>query len=225
MKLPMETNDTAAYEPPSRIRNPELLKQGRTKITESAMELFSKKGFHDTGVEEIAEGAGLTVGALYKYVRSKHDILFLTSHYMTEALVERFQPLMESDLDPEEKLRAAIDSYCRTMNDFARAIRMNYRTAANLDREARRTLFTLFGTLREGFLKLLIPVADKYGGMEPTTLRVLADNLVLVAQMWAVNNRAYAEHVNLDEFIEIQTYLTFRQLGANPRPVIGDSAK
>lgn len=224
MKLPMETKDDA-YEPPSRIRNPELLKQGRAKITESAMELFSKKGFHETGVEEIAEGAGLTVGALYKYVRSKHDILFLTGHYMTEAMVERFEPLMVSDLAPEEKLRAAIDSYCRTMNDFARAIRMNYRSTANLEPAARRTLFTMFGTLREGFLKLLTPVADKYGGMDDTTLKVLADNLVIMAQMWAVNNRAYAEHVNLEQFIQIQTYLTFRQLGADPDSFPGASAK
>lgn len=211
--------DTADYEPPARIRNPELLREGRAKIIEAAIDLFSRKGFHDTGVEEVAEAAGLTVGALYKYVRSKHDILFLTSQYITEAIVERFNRFLKSDLEPVDKLRAAIDSYFRTIDNYHRSIRMNYRENANLDREPRDYLFKMFRELREDFVELLRPVAEANGMRDEAALRTLGDNLVSLGQMWAVNHRAYAEHLTLDEFIDVQTNLALRQLGVNDMKV------
>jgi AcrR family transcriptional regulator len=45
------------------------------KITEAALRVFSKQGYHDTRVEEVAAEAGLTKPTLYKYARSKEDLL------------------------------------------------------------------------------------------------------------------------------------------------------
>jgi len=203
------------YETPARIRNPKLLEARRAKIIDAAIDLFSRQGFHETGVEQIAEEAGITVGALYKYVRSKHDILFLTSRHITETIVQDFTNYIEGPGEPEDKLRGAINSYIRTIDRYARAIRLNYRQNASLDREAQNYLFQMFYTLRNGFVESLKPVAAKFGETDEATLKVIGDNLVLLGQMWAVNHRAYAEHLTLDEFVEAQTALVFRQLSPN----------
>lgn len=205
------------YEPPSRIRNPELLEAGRARIIAVALDLFARQGFHETGVEEIAAGAGLTVGALYKYVRAKHDILYLTSRFITESIAEDFSSYLEGSGDPEARLRGAIDSYFRTIDRYHSAVRLNYRYNTNLDPEARHHLFTMFDTLRNGFVNSLRPVATKLGEGDEGVLRVIAENLVILGQMWAINHRAYAEHLTLEEFVKVQTELTLRQISNGPK--------
>ena len=41
-----------------------------------AVELFSKKGYEHTSVEEIAKESGMAKGSFYKYFQSKDDLLF-----------------------------------------------------------------------------------------------------------------------------------------------------
>src|SRR4051812_16221216 len=69
----------------SRIRDPDLLRRRRQVIVRVALELFAEKGFHQTSVDEIAEGAGMTIGSLYKYVPSKQDLLSLINEAQTFA--------------------------------------------------------------------------------------------------------------------------------------------
>lgn len=45
------------------------------EVMDAALELFMKKGFAATRVEEIAASAGLSKGAIYLYFNSKEDIL------------------------------------------------------------------------------------------------------------------------------------------------------
>jgi AcrR family transcriptional regulator len=45
------------------------------KIIETALEIFSKKGYRDLTMDEIAEKLGVSKGALYTYFKSKDDVL------------------------------------------------------------------------------------------------------------------------------------------------------
>ncbi len=47
----------------------------RNKILETASELFYKKGYNITGVNEIIEAAGIAKATLYSHFSSKEDIL------------------------------------------------------------------------------------------------------------------------------------------------------
>ncbi|AUB58528.1 MULTISPECIES: TetR/AcrR family transcriptional regulator [Methanobacterium] len=49
-------------------------KASEEKITSSASEIFLKKGYHDTTMEEIAAKADMGVGTLYNYFKSKAEI-------------------------------------------------------------------------------------------------------------------------------------------------------
>jgi TetR/AcrR family fatty acid metabolism transcriptional regulator len=50
----------------------------RRKILEVAFEMFSRKGYVETTVSEIAEGVGLGKGTIYDYFNSKLEILIET---------------------------------------------------------------------------------------------------------------------------------------------------
>ncbi len=54
----------------------------RDKILEHAALIIHKKGFNNTGIQEILESAGVPKGSFYFYFRSKEDLgLALIDHY------------------------------------------------------------------------------------------------------------------------------------------------
>ncbi|MDA8274721.1 MAG: TetR/AcrR family transcriptional regulator [Actinomycetota bacterium] len=64
-------------------------------ILDSAKSLFATKGYEGTSTREIAEDAGLTVGAIYKYYPSKAALL---EEITTEAATV-LEPLLQGELD------------------------------------------------------------------------------------------------------------------------------
>ncbi len=60
----------------------------RQRVLYSAKRAFAEKGFTGANVNDIAKDAGISVGALYKYFRSKEDI-FLTIIRASRELIER----------------------------------------------------------------------------------------------------------------------------------------
>ncbi len=57
------------------------LKQPRAKVTREkvigeAGRLFALKGYHDTKLEEVLQGAGVTTGAFFHHFKSKEDLAF-----------------------------------------------------------------------------------------------------------------------------------------------------
>jgi len=54
----------------------ETIRQEKTKlILDTALELFAKKGFHQTSISDITRKAGISKGLLYNYFGSKDEVL------------------------------------------------------------------------------------------------------------------------------------------------------
>ena len=53
----------------------------REKLLKSALELYTKKGYHSTTVDEIAKNAGLSTGVAYRYFKNKKDLLLAAISY------------------------------------------------------------------------------------------------------------------------------------------------
>jgi len=57
----------------------------KNQILDAAVKLFSTKGFEETTVDEVAETAGLSKGAIYWYFKGKLDLLIaINDHYEQE---------------------------------------------------------------------------------------------------------------------------------------------
>lgn len=50
-------------------------KNSKQQILQSAIDLFSQRGFHDVSVREITKGAGVKESALYNHFNSKDDLV------------------------------------------------------------------------------------------------------------------------------------------------------
>jgi AcrR family transcriptional regulator len=57
----------------------------RAEILEAALELFAERGYHSTGVADIASRLRMSHGTFYRYFESKRDIL----DYVVDGLVAR----------------------------------------------------------------------------------------------------------------------------------------
>jgi len=58
-----------------RRANVQLQADRRSEILEAAQACFARSGFHQTSMQEICAEAGMSPGNLYRYFRSKEDII------------------------------------------------------------------------------------------------------------------------------------------------------
>jgi len=54
---------------------PEYLRQRRKQVLDAAAACFSRNGFHQTSMQDICREAHLSPGAVYRYFRSKEEII------------------------------------------------------------------------------------------------------------------------------------------------------
>lgn len=77
----------------------------RERIVRVAAELFARKGYHATGVEELSAAVNLARGALYYHIGSKEDLLWDILWLPAKELADFASALPESSVDPELRLR------------------------------------------------------------------------------------------------------------------------
>jgi AcrR family transcriptional regulator len=92
---------------------PESGPGARERILETAYELFSHRGIHDVGIDELVESAGVAKATLYKYFPSKNELVlaFLEQRQQiwTYGWVER--EARRRGGTPEEQLLAIFDLF------------------------------------------------------------------------------------------------------------------
>ena len=80
-------------------------------LSAKALTLFITQGYHATTVEEIAQAAGLTKGAVYFYFKSKANVLKALLDSTEELTVEPTLAAMETaGHDPKDRLNAFVRS-------------------------------------------------------------------------------------------------------------------
>ena len=71
---------------------PEYKIEAKNRVIKAAIKVFSKKGFHDATMDDIASELGVSRGALYLYFKSKNNILqeiFLCNQQCLRELLEK----------------------------------------------------------------------------------------------------------------------------------------
>lgn len=77
-----------------RARRPETRP---AEIMEAAMGLFSSQGFRATTLDQVADAAGVTKGAIYHYFQGKEDLLLQSMDHWLES---HLLPRSPEELDP-----------------------------------------------------------------------------------------------------------------------------
>jgi AcrR family transcriptional regulator len=118
------------------VRDPDLIEQRHEQIFRAASRVFISRGYHAATVREIAGEAGLSLGGLYSYIRTKEDILYLVFERLTTALRENIRLALKGISDPAEQMRAALRANIRTIERYQDEILLMYQETKSLDRDS-----------------------------------------------------------------------------------------
>jgi TetR/AcrR family transcriptional regulator len=116
-----ETADTATSR--RAARREAQSKLGREHVLDAAEEVFSRKGFHEATIKEIAEVAEFSVGAVYSYFENKDDLFVKVMDRRGAELVPLMDGLLEGPDTPTQQLHGLADlqiDFFRSHPNFAR---------------------------------------------------------------------------------------------------------
>jgi len=94
------------------LSDKKLLK--KNQIIQSSLKLFSKQGFYNTTIPDIAKALSMSVGNMYNYFKSKDilakEIILFISSYLGGKLKE----INELDISTQEKTKKIVEVYFKT---------------------------------------------------------------------------------------------------------------
>jgi AcrR family transcriptional regulator len=169
----------------TRTRRPE---ERRGEILDAALELFSERGYHATGVADIAAELNMSHGTFYKYFKSKRDIL----EQMVDQAERRISDHVAGVTDPHDlgtpaeyrdEARRVAAAMLRVIHDDARLGRLLLLVATGVD---------------DALTMRMLGIADRMRELTSEYLRHgvrhgwLRSDLAIVETARAVNGMIYA---------------------------------
>jgi TetR/AcrR family transcriptional regulator, cholesterol catabolism regulator len=179
--------------------------QKQRQLGKVTLKLVRERGFDELSVNELAARASISVGGLYRYIKTKSDLLVFVCDEINRGLADRIKEAAWSKGSIAAKLAAAYSVYWLTCWDNAFAILLAYREWQSLPADARKRYTEQEKQTAELFRDLIR--AGVVGG-DFTTVdeRLLAHDMIMLAQMKALKGWAfdgydqsaiYREHLSL----------------------------
>ncbi|MGR6520330.1 TetR/AcrR family transcriptional regulator (plasmid) [Rhodococcus erythropolis] len=105
----------------------------KTQITELAAELFNKKGFHETSMDDIAQAVGIKKPSLYHYVQSKAQIVAWIHDECVRAIYPPLVEYLNSDWPASEILRRVAGDIFSLLDERPGYLRVYFEHHRDLD--------------------------------------------------------------------------------------------
>jgi len=96
----------------------------REAILLAAARVFEDKGASAVTMDDVAEAADVSKGTLYLYFSSKDDLFLALTHHPLDAVLERFEALVDSDEDGLSLLRSLLVAHHEVVHTHASRMRI-----------------------------------------------------------------------------------------------------
>jgi AcrR family transcriptional regulator len=84
------------------------------RVRRAALELFAARGFHGTGIRDLAEAAGLRSATLYHYMGTKEDLLVAIMRTSLERLIKAGTAVVAGERRPAEQIARLVGLHVLT---------------------------------------------------------------------------------------------------------------
>jgi AcrR family transcriptional regulator len=81
----------------------------REQILTAARHCFMRNGLHNTSMQDLIREAGLSVGAVYRYFKSKNEIINAISQTIAGGLAAQLEEVAARDLPLQEAMRGVLE--------------------------------------------------------------------------------------------------------------------
>ena len=181
-----------------RITRAQQQQQTREDILAAADRLFVAQGFHATSVDQIAQAAGYTKGAVYSNFDAKEDLFFAVYEARVDAAVAKLGRDLASTDDPRAVIESATsDTGTRRGRDDRWLATFFEFWAHVVRRPSLRARFAeIHARAQEPFDEALVQLADEHGVELPVKPRSLAAALMAMSVGLALERLVQPEVVD-----------------------------
>ncbi|GAA4720516.1 TetR/AcrR family transcriptional regulator [Brevibacillus fulvus] len=198
---------------PSLVKDPKLIEKRRDQIVEAAVELFIHKGFHKTTTREIAKASGFSIGTLYEYIESKEDVLYLVCDAIHAEVENRLREALTFNGNGLRILKMALRSFFRVMDQMNDRVLLIYQETKSLPSGTISYVLRREEEIRGIFEEILrTGIQDGSIHIDEKHVQLMADNILVLGEMWVFRRWALRKHYTLEEYIEKQTALLLREI-------------
>jgi TetR/AcrR family transcriptional regulator, fatty acid metabolism regulator protein len=135
-------------------------KQVRERILDAALNIFSRKGYHDTRMDEIVDESHTSKGSIYFHFPNKEKLFLALVDQFADLIEREALAAIEQESEGIQRVRAALES---VLNTFAR-----YRLPAKL-------LLVQAVGLGSVFEKKRLEITDRFAELIRTYLQEAID--------------------------------------------------
>lgn len=162
----------------------------RQHIIDVAITCFSRTGYHNTSMTDIADAVGVTKPVLYQHFDSKRALYLEILRFVGQALVAAITSNASSSTDGREQTERAMIAYFTWVNDHRDAFALLFESSERVDEEFASTVRE-FEELASSEVAPLITV-----DLPDESRRTLAMALVGMAE--AVSRHVIAQGASFD---------------------------
>ncbi len=186
--------------------NEKLVQERRDQIFRNAIRLFNKKGFDGTSMRDIARACRMTSANIYNYISGKEDIIRLileAGHEQSYRFIAEAEEGLVK-LAAVEALKNAVALFFRHIDNNRQGVTFLYRGMASFKEDIRSSVLKVEADETEVFEKI-INRGSLEGDFAVDDARLLADNIILLGQMWAVKHGLFEKRYTIEGYINLQT--------------------
>ena len=184
------------------VKDQELITRRHEQICDAALKLFTRKGFHQTSVREIATACNLPIGTLYTYIKTKEDILYLIYRRILSIFQERMLEATNGIEDASRRLKAALEATLKIYDEFQDVVLLLYQESHALSRHAVRSLVEVDRSY-VSFFREILEKGNRQGQFTVKDPNFIAISVLFLCAVWPLkrwNLREYqvpevAEHL------------------------------
>lgn len=183
----------------------------RERILDAALSVFSRKGYHDTRLDEIVDESGTSKGSIYFHFPNKKQLFIALVDKFADLLEERVIESVPDDEPSVVRVRVALTTVLNTFSKYRRPAKILLIQAAGLGsiyEEKRNEVHDRFANL----IKTYLDEAIAHGDIEPIDTEIVA-----WAWMGAINEIVirwvYTGHPEPDQIVDTLLPMLLRSVG------------
>lgn len=204
------------------IQDQALVQTRHEQIFRAASHVFIAHGYDRATVRQIADEAGLSLGSLYTYIKTKEDILYLVFDKLTAARRENIAKAIEGLDDPVARIKAAIRAHLETAHRYQDEVLLMYQETKSLSPASMHSVLKRESEYIAFFEQILMTGFER--AVFRGDARLSADIVIFLCSIVALRRWSLSRRVPPDEAVEGIVSFIVRGLGAREIQDNGDGA-
>lgn len=136
---------------------PDVSEERRPQILAAATQVFVRSGYRKTSMPQIARQAGLSVGGVYWYFKSKEEIVRAILGQLFQQDLESLEILLNSDAPARQRVERFAARYAEIYSEYAwlNPAGLQFYAEATHDAQVRGFILEYLGQYRSALVRLL----------------------------------------------------------------------